>query len=107
MCAVDGVAARDEQGVAVVGSGWRCYVVSVDSDEARRARAAARAGWPVARYAMGAEPAEDLLGTTTAGERIAMVWRITQDAWAAMGRSIPEYERSEAPGRMVRLHERG
>jgi hypothetical protein len=31
----------------------------------------------------------------TPGERVAMVWRITQDAWASSGRPLPTYTRSE------------
>ena len=38
----------------------------------------------------------------TAGDRIAMLWRVTLDAWASSGRPLPSYRRSEIPGRIVR-----
>jgi hypothetical protein len=34
--------------------------------------------------------------------RIAMVWPVTLDAWAASGRPMPNYERANAPGRIRR-----
>lgn len=36
------------------------------------------------------------------GERVAMVWALTLDAWASAGRSLPSYARHETPGRMIR-----
>ena len=68
----------------------------------RRRRAAARRNWPVAVYRLGEEPGEDLSETTTAEERIAMVWPLTVEAWRVAGLEIPTYERSEAPIRIVR-----
>jgi len=38
----------------------------------------------------------------TPGERVAMVWRLTQDAWAFSGRPIPDYSRDKMPGRIIR-----
>ena len=73
-----------------------------EDDRARRARARARASWPIARYALGHEPSDDLSATTTADERLAMMWPLALDAWAAMGEPIPDYPRSEAPGRVIR-----
>lgn len=42
------------------------------------------------------------MGRTTAAERVAMVWRLTVDAWALGGAAIPDYDRAHTPGRMVR-----
>ncbi len=70
-------------------------------DDARDARRRARAGWPIRRFALGAEPADDL-GDLTPGERVAMVWRLTRDAWATQGGTEPRYARRDAPGRIFR-----
>ena len=66
------------------------------------ARAAARKSWPIRVYRLGEEPADDLRATTTAAERVEMVWQVTLDAWALAGRPIPDYPRSEAPVRVIR-----
>lgn len=76
---------------------------AAERDEAdRRRRAAARRSWPIAVYRLGEEPGDDLSATTTAEERLAMVWELTQEAWRLAGREMPAYERSEAPIRIVR-----
>lgn len=61
-----------------------------------------RAHWPVRRYALGHEPGDDLSDVTTAGERMAMMWRLAREAWALAGRSLPTHARSEAPTRLYR-----
>lgn len=73
------------------------------AEEARAARARARAGW-AGRVSRDGDhlPALAPLDSTP-GERLAMVWRLTLDAWAFAGRPLPDYERSEAPGRVLRL----
>ena len=73
------------------------------TDDAQAARAAARRSWPgrVGRLE-DAEEADAPPGSSP-GERIAMVWRLTLDAWAMAGRTIPDYPRSEAPGGLRRL----
>ncbi|MCG5051486.1 MAG: hypothetical protein KA712_00865 [Myxococcales bacterium] len=38
------------------------------------------------------------------GELVAMVWRLTQDAWAMSGMPYPDYSRSEMPGRLIRAN---
>ncbi len=73
-----------------------------NTDEERRARAAHRGSWPIRRYALGMEPGDNLSATTTPEERLAMVWTLTIDAWAMMGRELPSYARSEMPGRVIR-----
>jgi hypothetical protein len=71
-------------------------------DPESAARAAARKGWPIRVYRLGEEPPDDLRATTTAAERVEMVWQVTLDAWALAGRTIPDYPRSEAPVRVIR-----
>lgn len=68
----------------------------------RQRRAAARRHWPVRTFRLGEEPADDLRASTTAAERLEMVWLLTVDAWTLSGREIPGYERREAPVRVIR-----
>jgi hypothetical protein len=71
--------------------------------EARKERARRRAGWPVSVATLATDAdAEDLRETTTAVERVLMVWRLTQDAWALTGKPLPEYDRRNMPGRVIR-----
>ena len=74
----------------------------VDDRAARKKRAAARKAWPIRVYRLGEEPGEDLSDTTTATERLGMVWQLTQDAWASSGQPIPDYPREKAPIRVIR-----
>lgn len=67
------------------------------SENARRARA--RGAWPVRRYRCEEEPANDLSGSTTAEERLAMMWPLALETWTLTGRVLPTYSRSEAPVR--------
>ena len=66
-------------------------------------RAEARRTWPVARFKLGQEPGDDLSATTTAEQRLEMVWALTLEAWALAGRALPAYERSQAPVRRTSL----
>jgi hypothetical protein len=75
----------------------------VRNDEAeRRRRAAARRHWPVSVHRLGEEPGDDLSATTTAEERLAMVWPLTLAAWRLAGRELPSYARAEMPVRVIR-----
>ena len=65
-------------------------------------RRISRATWPIRKFRLGEEPGDDLRASTTAEERLAMMWTLACDAWAAAGRPIPDYERSEAPIRIIR-----
>jgi len=49
-----------------------------------------------------AEEAVDLRATTTAEERVGMLWELTLGAWALTGRPLPAYLRAEMPGRIIR-----
>ena len=66
-------------------------------EQERAARTAARAAWPIRRFRLGEEPGDDLSATTTAAERLAMVWELTLDAWALTGKPLPTYTRAETP----------
>lgn len=68
----------------------------------QEARAAARKNWPVRVFRLGDEPVDDLRATTTASERLDMVWQLTVDAWTLSGRKIPDYLRHETPVRIIR-----
>jgi len=62
-----------------------------------RSSARDRSSWPVRSYALGAEPGDDLSGSTTPAERLAMMWPLTLEAWELAGRPIPAYTRAETP----------
>jgi hypothetical protein len=67
-----------------------------DANAGDRARAD-RSRWPVRRFRLGAEPRDDLRSTTSAQERLALMWPLALEAWALVGRAVPDYPRSEAP----------
>jgi hypothetical protein len=71
----------------------------MDSDDRIRRRAE-RARWPVARFSLGDEPSDDLSESTTATERIAMMWALAETAWKLSGRSLPTYDRRTTPARL-------
>lgn len=73
--------------------------VKLTPDQERRSK------WPVRVYRLGEEPADNLLETTTAEERLAMVWEITKDVWALSGREMPTYTRDQMPVRISRLED--
>lgn len=70
------------------------------SDDAAT-RAAARRSWPIHKFRLGEEPSDDLSGTTTVSERVAMVWQMTKDSWSSAGRTIPDYLRRETPIQVI------
>lgn len=70
-----------------------------DDAEAARAR---RRSWPVRRYRLGSEPSDDLSDSTTAEERLEMMWPLALEAWSLSGEPLPDYMRSEAPVRRFR-----
>ena len=53
--------------------------IGQSSADERRLR---RLAWPVRRFRLGSEPDEDLSATTTAEERIAMMWPLALDAFS-------------------------
>src|SRR5436309_7949478 len=60
-----------------------------------------RAQWPVRTYRLGHEPGDDLSASTTAEERIAMMWPLALEAWAVSGAEMPEYDRRSATVRKL------
>jgi hypothetical protein len=74
-----------------------------DEEERERAtRAEARRSWPIRKFRLGEEPGEDLSATTTAKERLEMMWPMTVDAWTLAGKKIPDYPRNKTPVRVIR-----
>lgn len=45
---------------------------------------------------------DDLSASISPEERLAMMWPPACEAWATMGRPIPEHPRTQAPVRVVR-----
>ena len=70
-------------------------------DSAYEARRAARATWPARTFRLEDQPGPDLSATTTADERLAMMWTLALDVWAFAGRAIPEYPRHRTPVRVI------
>jgi hypothetical protein len=62
-----------------------------------------RRSWPVRVFRLGEEPRDDLSGSTTAEERLAMVWTLTLESCALAGLPLPTYARSETPVAFRRL----
>jgi hypothetical protein len=52
------------------------------------------------------DQASDLVLDIPVAERIAMVWALTLDAYALRGEALPDYDRGDAPGRVVRAGKR-
>lgn len=75
--------------------------VTATSSAASR-RAAARSDWPVRAYRLRQQPSENLADSTSASERLAMMWELARQAWSLTGRELPDYPREEAPGRVIR-----
>ena len=69
---------------------------------AEEARRAARAYWPVRKFRLEEEPGPDLSATTTADERLAMMWPLAREAWTLAGRPIPDYPRHRMPVQVIR-----
>ena len=65
-------------------------------------RVAARKNWPVRVYRLGQEPPDRLDQTTTAKERLAMMWPLALEAWSLTRHPLPDYRREDAPVRLVR-----
>lgn len=48
-------------------------------------------------HRLGEQPGDDLSGSTTAGQRLAMMWPLALEAWAFAGRPVPTYARESMP----------
>jgi hypothetical protein len=53
-------------------------------------------------FRLGAEPRDDLMATTTASERLAMVALLSARMWRLTGQPTPDYGRVDMPGRVIR-----
>lgn len=71
-------------------------------DERARKRAAARGQWPIVKTRLADESSGELVKHGTPSECVAMVWRLTRDAWAFSGRAIPSYGKADMPGKISR-----
>lgn len=74
----------------------------VPDDSEPDARRAARATWPIARFTLDDESADDVSAVTTPAERIAMMWELAETAWKLAGRALPTYDRAHIPARVFR-----
>ncbi len=57
------------------------------------------------KFRLGEEPDDDLSDTTTVGERLSMMWPLAVEAWTLSGRSLPVYDRTNLPARLIRAGE--
>ena len=64
-------------------------------------RSRARGQWPVRKLRLGDDSDDDLRASTTAEQRLAMMWSLASDAWSLTGRPMPAYARSQTPVRRV------
>jgi len=53
-------------------------------------------------YRLGEEPGDDLSGTTTAAERVALVWELSRRMWALTGKPTGAVPRHQLPIHVVR-----
>jgi hypothetical protein len=67
--------------------------------------AADRVRWPVRRYRLGSEPGDDLSSSTTAEERLAMMWPLAVEAWELARRPLPGYARENTPVTIRKLND--
>jgi hypothetical protein len=62
-----------------------------------------RAGYPVRKTTLQGQDHDLDLENTTAAERLGMMWQLTLDAWAFMGKPVAE---SRLPRHIVRIRRR-
>lgn len=65
-------------------------------------RRAARAAWPIVRFRLDDDTADDITAVTTPAQRIAMMWELAETAWTLAGRTLPTYDRAHIPARVFR-----
>lgn len=75
--------------------------VSDEHGKAAAPDAGPRARWKVRRFLLGHEPGDDLSGSTTPDERLAMMWPLALEAWTLTGADVPVYDRRSAPVRKL------
>ncbi len=69
------------------------------AEEDRRNRAR---DWSVRIRPLAEPEPDDLADSTTAEERLALVWTLSKRMWELTGRPFPAYERSQIPVRVFR-----
>lgn len=74
----------------------------MNDDPGAAERAKLRRNWPLRAYTLGDEPSDNLSATTTAEERLAMMWPLAVEAWRLAGRPMPNYTRESMPVRVLR-----
>jgi len=74
----------------------------MECGEPPESSASARDAWPVRKFTLGQEPGDDLSASTTAEERLAMMWPLAVEAWLLSGAGVPDYARCDAPVRKTR-----
>lgn len=57
---------------------------------------------PIRVLRLGAEPPDDVTATTTAEERLALVWALSQRLWALTGQRTTTGPRDRLPIRVIR-----
>lgn len=85
--------------VARLPPSYTDHVIHDDPDAAERAKR--RRNWPLRAYSLGDEPSDNLSATTTAEERLAMMWPLAVEAWALAGKPMPDYTRESMPVRVL------
>lgn len=70
-------------------------------------RTAARRHWPIRRATLDDQDDPGHMERLTPAERIGMMWRLALDSWLLSGRTIPDYDRANIPGRVVRPDDDG
>jgi hypothetical protein len=58
--------------------------------------------WTAHVHRLGEEPPDDTASCTTADQRLAMVWELTQHCWSLTGNPWPTYARASIPVRVLR-----
>jgi hypothetical protein len=92
---------RGLEGVSYVLPGRERGLTTMEDRDDTEARTD-RSTWPVRRHALGAEPSDDLSSTTSAAERIAMMWPLALEAWSLARLPIPTYPRDDPPALFLR-----
>ena len=67
------------------------------SESVRSAVRERRQDYPIRIYELDDQPGENLSDSTSAEERLAMVWELTVEAWNFAGLPRPDYPRDQVP----------
>lgn len=73
-------------------------VVDSSGEQDRKNR---RQSWPIEVRELADSGRSDLSASTTAEERLAMMWPLALEAWQLAGKPIPDYDRAEIPARVI------